>query len=180
VLVSGATFAQTLWTPSSVAAVFVAFVGSLAMWWIYFDKGVEIGSEKISHAADPGRLGRLAYTYLHLPIVAGIIVTAVANALLLEAPAGALRTRAIASFVGGPLAYLTGALLFKRAVRGWFQLSHLVGIGLLVAMLPLALVLAGRASPLALASACTVILVVVALWESLSLRTKNEGAVLRA
>ena len=43
------------------------------MWWIYFHKGAEAGSEQISRSSESGRLARLAYTYLHLPIVAGII-----------------------------------------------------------------------------------------------------------
>jgi len=47
------------------------------MWWIYFTRG-EAGSELISHASHPGRCA-MAYTYLHMPIVAGIIVSAVAR-----------------------------------------------------------------------------------------------------
>ena len=65
-----------------------AFVGTLAMWWIYFNKGAEAGSEQISKSSEPGRLARLAYTYLHMPIVAGIIVTAVADELVLKHPGG--------------------------------------------------------------------------------------------
>ncbi len=51
------------------------------MWWIYFDIGAERGSHRIAHAADPGRLARIAYTYIHLLIVAGMIVGAVAEGL---------------------------------------------------------------------------------------------------
>jgi low temperature requirement protein LtrA len=58
------------------------------MWWIYFHKGAEAGSEQISKSSEPGRLARLAYTYLHMPIVAGIIVAAVADELVLKHPSG--------------------------------------------------------------------------------------------
>ena len=88
IVVTGATFADLTWTPENVAAFVSAFVGSLAMWWIYFNKGAEAGSEQISRSSEPGRLARLAYTYLHMPIVAGIIVTAVADELVLKHPGG--------------------------------------------------------------------------------------------
>ena len=87
IVVTGATFADLTWTRENVAAFVSAFVGSLAMWWIYFHKGAEAGSEQISRSSEPGRLARLAYTYLHMPIVAGIIVSAVADELVLKHPA---------------------------------------------------------------------------------------------
>ena len=66
------------------------------MWWIYFHKGAEAGSEQISKSARSGRLARLAYTYLHMPIVAGIILTAVADELVLKHPTGHSDVRTIA------------------------------------------------------------------------------------
>src|SRR5258707_749835 len=79
IVVTGATFADLAWTTETVSAFVSAFIGALAMWWIYFHKGAEAGSEQISRSTEPGRLARLAYTYLHMPIVAGIIVSAVAE-----------------------------------------------------------------------------------------------------
>lgn len=55
--------------------------------WIYFHKGAGAGSELISKSAVSGRLARSAYTYLHMPIVAGIILSAVADELVLKHPA---------------------------------------------------------------------------------------------
>jgi low temperature requirement protein LtrA len=88
IVVTGATFADLTWTSEVVGAFLSAFIGALAMWWIYFHKGAEAGSELISNSSEPGRLARLAYTYLHLPIVAGIILSAVADDLVLQHPAG--------------------------------------------------------------------------------------------
>jgi low temperature requirement protein LtrA len=70
VLVTGATFADLKWTPQTIGGFLIAFTGSLAMWWIYFHKGADAGAHNIVHVKDPGRVARLAYTYLHLPIVA--------------------------------------------------------------------------------------------------------------
>ena len=56
------------------------------MWWIYFNIGAERASRRIARSSDPGRLARLAYTYLHLLLVAGIIVAAVGDELVLAHP----------------------------------------------------------------------------------------------
>jgi len=45
-------------------------VGSIALWWIYFDSGAERAHHRIASSADPGRQARIAYTYLHVLIVA--------------------------------------------------------------------------------------------------------------
>ena len=167
IVVTGATFADLRWTSEVVAAFLSAFVAALAMWWIYFHKGAEAGSELISSSNEPGRLARLAYTYLHLPIVAGIILSAVADDLVLQHPAGHSDVRVVVSTVGGPMLFLIGAILFKHAIRGWLQLSHGVGI---IVLGVLGWFGAGL-SPLTLSVATTLLMVIVAAWESLSLRS---------
>jgi low temperature requirement protein LtrA len=167
IVVTGATFADLAWTAETVGAFASAFVGALAMWWIYFHKGAEAGSEQISKSSEPGRLGRLAYTYLHLPIVAGIILSAVADELVLQHPAGHSDPTTVLSAIGGPLLFLVGTILFKHTIRGWLQLSHGVGI---VGLAILAW-FAGELSPLMLSILTTVIMIMVAAWETISLGT---------
>ncbi len=88
ILVTGATFGGLRFSAAVVAAFAVAFVDSVALWWVYFDRAAEDSSEAIGLAGDPGRLGRSAYTYFHVPMVAGIIVTAVADELTIAHPGG--------------------------------------------------------------------------------------------
>jgi low temperature requirement protein LtrA len=167
IVVTGATFADLRWTSEVVVAFLSAFVTALAMWWLYFHKGAEAGSELISSSNEPGRLARLAYTYLHLPIVAGIILSAVADDLVLQHPRGHSDVRVVVSTIGGPMLFLIGAILFKHAIRGWLQLSHGVGI---IVLGVLGWFGAGL-SPLMLSVATTLLMVIVATWESLSLRS---------
>ena len=170
IVVQGATFAELTWTPENVTAFLSALTGSIAMWWIYFHKGAEAGSEKLSKSAESGRLARLAYTYLHMPIVAGIILTAVADELVLKHPGGHSDTRTVICAVGGPLLFLVGTILFKHAIRGFLQLSH--GIGIIAFA---ATGLFGRdLSPLWLSILTTAIMIMVAVWESVSLRSKPQ------
>jgi len=167
IVVTGATFAELTWTTENVAAFVSAFVGSLAMWWIYFHIGAEAGSEQLSKSSEPGRLARLAYTYLHMPIVAGIIVAAVADELVLKHPGGHSDLKTVISAIGGPLLFLFGTILFKHSFRGFLQLSHGAGI---IALCVLAW-FASELSPLMLSILTTAIMIVVAVWESISLQS---------
>jgi low temperature requirement protein LtrA len=149
------------------------------MWWIYFHKGAEAGAERITASDNPGRLARLAYTYLHLPIVAGIIVTAVGDELVLAHPGGFADAKAVISLVGGPLLFLVGVIMFKHSLHGWYQLSHIAGIGGLVGLIPVAFLL----SPLALTALTSLVLVTVCVWEAMSLKTgqmRQKSSDLRA
>jgi low temperature requirement protein LtrA len=167
IVVIGATFAELTWTTENVPAFVSAFVGSLAMWWIYFHVGAEAGSEQLSKSSEPGRLARLAYTYLHMPIVAGIIVSAVADELVLKHPSGHSDLKTVLSAIGGPVLFLFGTILFKYSFRGFLQLSHGMGI---IALGVLAW-FASDLSPLLLSILTTAIMIVVAVWESISLRS---------
>ena len=169
IVVTGATFAETAWTATAISAFVVALVGSIAMWWVYFHLGAEAGAEHISHSDETGRIARSAYTYVHLLIVGGIVVAAVGDELLLAHPDGHSDTKAVIGMVGGPLLFLVGTLLFKRLMRHLWQLSHMVGIVLLVAMIPLA----HHLTPLQLSAATTIIMLIVAAWEAISLGSKT-------
>ena len=167
VVVTGATFAELAWSGENLAAFVSVLIGSIAMWWIYFHIGAEAGSEQISRSSEPGRLARLAYTYLHMPIVAGIIVSAVADELVLKHPGGHSDLKTVISAIGGPLLFLFGTILFKHSFRGFLQLSHGVGI---IALGVLAW-FAGELSPLMLSILTTAIMIAVAVWESISLQS---------
>jgi low temperature requirement protein LtrA len=169
VLVTGATFAKLAMTPETVLAFANSFASSVAMWWIYFNIGAERASHRIAHSDDPGRIARIAYTYIHLLLVAGIILVAVADEFVLAHPAGHTEAKVAIAVIAGPACYVLGNLLFKKATAGWYPLSHLVGLALFALLVPAATIL----SPLALSLAATLVLIVIATWETLSLRPKE-------
>lgn len=161
VLVTGATFSELGWNGITAAAFIVSFVGSVAMWWLYFDVGAEIGTQRMTHIQDTGRMARLAYTYLHLPIVGGIIVCAVADEFVLGHPLGHGELKFTLAIIGGAALYLAGITVFKWAVIGRFPISHLVAL----IVLCLLAIPAGALSPLWLSLATTVVMVSLATWE---------------
>jgi low temperature requirement protein LtrA len=166
ILVTGGAFGQTAWSGAAIAAFASAFLSALAMWWLYFDVGAERAARRLTSDDDPGRMARVAYTYFHMPIVAGIIVTAASDEMALAHPLGHAGTAEVICLIGGPALYLFGNLIFKRTNARHFPLSHLVGLGLLGVILPFA----WRLSPLILSAGATGALVVVAVWEMRSLR----------
>jgi low temperature requirement protein LtrA len=171
VLVTGATFAGLAWTAEHIGAFLVAFAGSVAMWVVYFNIGAERSSRMIASSADPGRIARNGYTYLHILIVAGIIVAAVGDELALHHPDGHNDVKTATVLIAGPALYLVGNALFKRLSAPYVPLSHIVGFALLALLIPAAPAL----SPLLLSSATTIVLMIVATWESISLRDFRDG-----
>lgn len=174
-LVTGATFADQQWDEKVIAAFLVAVTGSIALWWIYFDSGLERAHHRILRSSDPGSQARLAYTYMHAPIVAGVIVCAVADELVLVHP-GHASAAGIAAIFGGPALYLLGCMLFKWVTndRRAPPLSHLIGILLLIVLVPITSLL--HWSALAMSAVTTAVLITVAVWEHCSLRKEVYGA----
>lgn len=162
VLDTGATLGELTPSAMTVVAFVVAFIGNVALWWVYFYRSAEWGSEMISSAREPGQLGRTAYTYFHLPMVAGIIVAAVAIELTISHPLkhGTVATAAVS--LGGPALYLAGHALFKWAISGRRPWSRVIAIAALAALIPVAAV-----SPILLTSAVAgLVVVLVACWDT--------------
>jgi low temperature requirement protein LtrA len=170
-LVTGATFAELTWDAPILVAFFSAVLSSILMWWIYFDTGAERAAHRISHAEAPGRQARSVYTYVHIVIVAGIIVCAVADEVVLMHPNHG-SVGGLLAILGGPACYLLGAAWFKWLTndRRTPPLSHMIGL-VLIAMLAWP-ALTHTITPLICGLATTLVFAVVAGWEAIALSTK--------
>ena len=134
VLVTGATFASLEWTNATIAAFLSSLVASVAMWWLYFATTADAGSERMSHSRNPGRLARLAYTYIHILLVAGVVVSAVGDEFTLAHPVGHTDAKTAIAVIAGTALYLVGNLLFKWTIDGKTSYSHLTTISALGAL----------------------------------------------
>lgn len=172
VLATGASFAHNAHPGPAVWAAFaVSFVGCLAMWWMYFDTSSGDAAHAIEHSPDPGGLGA-KFHYVHVLLVAGVIVCAVADDLVVTHPNDTPTTAQAAVLVMGPLIYLWGNGLFKRTVYGRYPLSHVLGIGALLALWPLVPML----DLLAAGALTTTVMVLVTLWTSWRRRRTGGSA----
>lgn len=163
-LVSGATFAGLDWTSSAVWAAFVSTIlSTVAMWRLFFSQAHESAAHAIAHSPDPGRVARRAYTYSPILVIAGIIVVAVSDELVLAHPGGHVSTAAALTLLGGPVLFLLGTAVASWAIWRTVAWTRLIGCVVLAAgwlALP-------WATPLILSIASTVVLMAIGVWESL-------------
>jgi low temperature requirement protein LtrA len=173
ILIVGANVGELPGTFIEGSALVIAFTGTIALWWIYFDRIAEAGMHLMSRSSDPGRFALSAYTWAHIPMVAGIIVCAAADDLVIEHPHGGAGTAVTLTIVGGPALYLIGNCWFQWALWNTIPRSRIVGLIALAAAIPLA----ALDSRLLLFAVATAILGALAIRDS---RTSEAGtAVLR-
>jgi low temperature requirement protein LtrA len=146
-------------TVTNVTAFVVAFIGSVAMWWLYFDRSASAAAEIIEKSDDPGRLGRSAYHLVHPIMVAGIIVGAAADEKVLSHPDAVATTATAWMILGGPALFLAGLAAFKLVVWRYVPPGRVAGI-VLLALLGLA---ATSIPELALATCAAAVVVAVAV-----------------
>jgi low temperature requirement protein LtrA len=161
IVVTGATASSHGLSERIVFALVVAFVVTAALWWLYFSDVAEHSQRDIAESDDPGRLARDAYTYLHLPIVAGIIAVAVSDDLLLAGPGRPFRTAGVVMTVAGPAIYLLGESFVRLRMISSISVQRV----LTIAALGVLGVLGHGLSALALSAAVAAILIGLATWE---------------
>ena len=166
VIMTGATFAELQWDPYNTAGFAAAFIGTVAMWWVYFATTAEEASELFERRTDPGTLARAAYTYAHIPIIAGVILTAVGDELVLAHPVGHMETNITMVLAGGPALFLVGSGLFRWMTCGDAPVSHAIGF----ALIGIVAVMFWEGPPVALSGATSLALCFVGAWEAVRRR----------
>ncbi len=168
IVVTGAAVADAPLGPGLTTAFVAAFAGSALMWWLYFDMGAQRGAQFISGHAQAGRVARNAFTYLHMPIVLGVIISAVGDALLLEQWNRPASPAMVAANTGGLLLFMGGLGLFKRFSNpiGNFPLSH--GAAMILLWIIALAALRWPVATLDFALRCVAVLLVTAVWEWVS------------
>lgn len=160
-LASGAVLSDTAaWDSALLLALLATFVGTLALWWLYFGTSSKDATHAIVHSSDPGRMGAYLH-YIHAILVAGIIASAVGNDLVMAHPHGHANAAQAAMLIAGPAIYLLGSAIYKKVVYGMVPVSHVVGAAALLALAPVAHV----ASLLAMGWLTLAIMLAVAAWE---------------
>ena len=166
-LVTGFAFVAQESSLLGTIGLMFAFLSALSMWWLYFDYSERAGAKALERSAEPGRVARTAYAYVHAVIIAGIVLCSVADKEILEHPADAMTLSTAVIVCGGPFLYILGMFLFRLRVTGEILVSYLMGLGMLGLVFSLA-VLGEPAviSPLALGALSVGALVMVAAWET--------------
>jgi low temperature requirement protein LtrA len=153
------------WTAPGVIGFLTCFLGTVTLWWIYFDTSSKAGTRAIAEAEHPGQMAA-HFHYVHAILVAGVIAVAAGDDLVIEHPDQKIGIATALLLIAGPAIYLAGNALYKFVVYRRVPLSHLVGFALLAILVPFAFV----TDLLMVDGLTTVILIVVAAWESISRR----------
>lgn len=161
IVLTGAVTADLPLDLARMAALGVAFLSTVALWWLYFDYVVTIAQRRLELATDRTKLARDGYTYLHVVLVAGIILAAVGDELVIAHPLDTLPAEQVVVLVAGPALYLLGHAAFRLRLAGSVSRKRVGG-----AFACLALGALGPVLPaLALAACLVVVLVAVIVAE---------------
>jgi low temperature requirement protein LtrA len=172
IVVTGATTSELDLTVARVVAFALAFLGTAALWWLYFNLVANIAQRRLAEAADRTLMARDAYTYLHVVIVAGILLSAVGDELVIAHPSEELSNAEIAAVVCGPALYLLAHVLLRLRMTGTISDRRLAG-----ALACLAIGAIGTfASALVVASLLLLVLVAVIVGDQVAAaRRRGRG-----
>jgi low temperature requirement protein LtrA len=125
-----------------------------ALWWLYFDVAAIFARERLTRAngLELARLARDAYSYLHLPMVAGIVLFALGLKTTLGHVEEAHETVPAVALCGGAALYVLAHVAFLLRTTGRVFRRRTVGAVVLLALIPVAVVIPALAA-LALVSA---------------------------
>ena len=127
IVITGATTAGLELDLATVAAFGLAFLSTAALWWLYFSYVATIAQRRLALATETTHLARDAYTYLHVGIVAGIVLTAVGDELVIAHPTETLSREELAVVVAGPALYLLGHVALRLRMTGTVSVKRLGG-----------------------------------------------------
>jgi low temperature requirement protein LtrA len=157
-----------------------------ALWWVYFDVTAVLAERALAAEsdADRARLARDAYSYLHLPLITGIVLLALGLKKVLEYVGDSqehdltepLTGVSLFALVGGVALYLVGHVAFKWRTQHELYWPRLIAAAVLVVVCPL------LSQVPALGSVGAVALVLVALvafetirYSELRAQIRHEG-----
>jgi low temperature requirement protein LtrA len=130
-----------------IAASVLGLLLASAMWWAYFDVSALLGEHALVNEPPEirARLARNAYSYVHLPLLLGIVLVAfgLKEVLLYVSDSShhtltdSLPRVALAALVGGVVLYLLGHVIFKWLTVHDISVVRLVAAGVLLAAMPL-------------------------------------------
>jgi low temperature requirement protein LtrA len=143
-------------TAGVLAAAALGLVVVSALWWLYFDVAAIFVRGRLTDATGVARsrLARDAYSYLHLPIVAGIVLFALGLKTTLGDVGASLEAVPAVGLCGGAALYLLGQIGYLYRSTGRIFRRRTVGAAVLLALIPAALVIPALAALSLVGAAC--------------------------
>jgi low temperature requirement protein LtrA len=141
-------------------------VVAAALWWLYFDVVALVAEQRLSRAKkgrEQNEIARDSYSFLHFPMVAGIVLVALGLKKTLAAVEDPLKLVPAAALLGGTAVYLLAHVGFRLRNVRTLNKQRLGCAILLLALLPAAVELPSLATLAILATVLAVLIAYEAL-----------------
>jgi low temperature requirement protein LtrA len=158
-----------------IAGAALGIVVVSALWWLYFDVAAIVARRRLVQARglELHRLALHAYSYLHLPMVAGIVLFALGLKTTLDHVDEELHTVPAVALCGGVALYLLAHIAFLYRTTGHLFRRRTIGAVVLLALVPAALMLPALAALALVGAVCSLVVAYEAI------RYRRDRMVLR-
>ena len=149
-----------------VLAAVLGVAVAAALWWLYFDVVALVAERRLSSAAkgrEQNEIARDSYSYLHFPMVAGIVLLALGMKKTLGGVGDPLELVPAAALLGGTAIYLLAHVAFRLRNVHTLSRQRLLCALVLVALIPVALELPALATLAILAALLSALIAFEAL-----------------
>jgi low temperature requirement protein LtrA len=156
-----------------IVAAALGIVVVSALWWLYFDVAAIIARRRLMQATglELHRLALHAYSYLHFPLIAGIVLFALGLKTTVDHVGDPLATVPAVALCGGAALYLIGHIAFLYRMTGRVFRRRTIGAVVLLALIPLAIELPALAALALVSAVCTL----VVAYEAIRYRESRVG-----
>jgi low temperature requirement protein LtrA len=144
-----------------VAAATLGIAVAAALWWLYFDVVALVAERRLTTATvgrEQNEIARDSYSYLHLPMVAGVVLLALGLKKTLEHVGDPLETVPAVAMLCGPALYLLAHVAFRWRNVHSFSWQRMVCAAALVAFLPVGLEIPALATLAVVAAALAAVI----------------------
>jgi low temperature requirement protein LtrA len=142
-----------------IVAAALGIVVVSALWWLYFDVAAIFARRRLMQAQglELHRLALHAYSYLHLPMVAGIVLFALGLKTTVGHAGEALDTVPAVALCGGAALYLLAHIAFLFRTTGRVFRRRTVGAAGLLALVPAAVAIPALAALALVSAVCSLV-----------------------
>ena len=144
-----------------VAAATLGMAVAAALWWLYFDVVALVAERRLSQAPvgrEQNEIARDSYSYLHFPMVAGIVLVALGMKKTIADVGEPLDVVPAAALLGGTAVYLLAHVAFRLRNLHTLNRQRLACAALLLALIPAAVELPALATLAILAGVLTALI----------------------
>jgi low temperature requirement protein LtrA len=145
--------------PGVMVAAALGIVVVSALWWLYFDVAVIFARSRLMQASgvERARLALQSYSYLHLPMIAGVVLFALGLEEALHDVGEGLDTVPAAALCGGASLYLLGHVASLFQTTGRVFRRRTIGALVLLALIPAAVAIPALAALALVSTVCSLV-----------------------